>query len=1031
MKSKKNDTGQQPAFFRLRCSRHISWQKSLITTALLLSQLTASAWDGATDAASWTQVKTKVANKKIQLNHLIERTKNAGLSTDYAMVSRVVTERFQTYMQYDRNHSAQLKAAVDGIWWRTKFDSANYHTELPFDEAQDCIDVLNYAIAELQQQLNGNIKLASSPDLSKGTLQLGTTGTFLRNGKPFFASDFTWMPSDEDLMGAFGRMGGMYYSINDVLENGTVKSSATHHNAASLSDQKDNHIAPQQFFIGHGSVPAWMSTAHPEVLDGARNFTKYDTDSPYIRSAMTDLFNGMISQVCAAAGNQPRMHLLANEPDWATRQGGWLADHGVSANTMEKYSKWLVAKYGTIARLNTTYGKSYPDFYAAKNAMTMPIPASLQGGPIWYDWCRFNQCRINDWFSFLKKGVQNNDPNHSPVTIKLIGGTMLNAYHDNGLDMEYLTNLLDVLGSDFKVIPNIGVVNINIKDTEWMDRYAFDWRQQSLVLDFTKSLCPNKAFYDSEWHGLSASNWRHMSMDRDYVRSALWMGATHGISAMQSWVWARKNDGSFENVNSDFVGDVLTQPVALDAYGRTYKELNAHASSVAKLARRGRQFMIYYSEDSAIQDTTYTAQMTTVYEGLKLLNAQVGFTTPSQLGTLSKSSQVLVIPPMHYISNTDMNALKTFKSSGGTVVQINGSKASFRRTEHGVWRNTIGFTPTTSISLGNAETTADRMKAALGGMIASQPVAVTIQTPAKENAYGVIASQYTASGKTTMSLINVSKYNRFVTLKTSSGGKVTVKNALTGKTITANQTMAPCDVLFLQVTAESTATDDLTAISAPSTISAGSQSAVTVHYSAAKTRDLHLNLISRSSWKTIAETVKPIHSGTGSASISLTVPSGATTEQYNWKAWISPTGGDWVSRLDEIAQTVTVTTGNASPTVIFSSPENGARLTKGSDLYVKVTASDSDGSISNIKLYLDNVPVRKESRVPYEWGAGSQNDPSLKNLTEGLHTLKAVATDNNGATSSQSIVVKGTSPATADITMHRQQLSKANRYHQE
>jgi len=96
---------------------------------------------------------------------------------------------------------------------------------------------------------------------------------------------------------------------------------------------------------------------------------------------------------------------------------------------------------------------------------------------------------------------------------------------------------------------------------------------------------------------------------------------------------------------------------------------------------------------------------------------------------------------------------------------------------------------------------------------------------------------------------------------------------------------------------------------------------------------------------------------------------------------------------------------NAEPTVSFTSPANGATVATGSNLHVQVAASDSDGTIANVKLYLNNQFVRQEGAVPYEWGAATQNDPLLQNMAAGTYTLKAVAEDNNGATKEATISI--------------------------
>ena len=96
---------------------------------------------------------------------------------------------------------------------------------------------------------------------------------------------------------------------------------------------------------------------------------------------------------------------------------------------------------------------------------------------------------------------------------------------------------------------------------------------------------------------------------------------------------------------------------------------------------------------------------------------------------------------------------------------------------------------------------------------------------------------------------------------------------------------------------------------------------------------------------------------------------------------------------------------NLNPTVIFSQPTNG--ISVGKDIGVVVNASDSDGTIIKVDLYINNKFVRTDNSTPYEWGTScSASDNDLMNLSNGSYTLKAIAIDNEGGSSTQKITVK-------------------------
>lgn len=379
---------------------------------------------------------------------------------------------------------------------------------------------------------------------------------------------------------------------------------------------------------------------------------------------------------------------------------------------------------------------------------------------------------------------------------------MGNSWRDDGMDMEYLANLMDVTGADLHVIPaNATIMQPNKIDTTWTNHYTLDWREQSMMLDFYKSLYPDKPYYDSEWHGFATGKWRDFSMDRDYVRSALWLGFTHGMNCIQSWVWARENDGNFLNVNSDFIGDILTQPTALDAYGRVMKELNAHATDVTGLVKQDRHFMVYYCGEAAIQNLAYVEELEEVYEALKLLNVRVGFTTPSDISGLSVSSQTVVVPPTTFISDASYVALLAFEQAGGNVVLVNGSTASFLKTELGfAASDNTNLAPYASVDFDVATVMVNDLGDALDPLMLSNAVHVVITDSGAQPAYGILATQTVdpVTGESTLSLINVSKDARTVSLSLSSGYSADYRDLLIGQLVSSIQTMEPYDVLLLK-----------------------------------------------------------------------------------------------------------------------------------------------------------------------------------------------------------------------------------------
>ena len=105
---------------------------------------------------------------------------------------------------------------------------------------------------------------------------------------------------------------------------------------------------------------------------------------------------------------------------------------------------------------------------------------------------------------------------------------------------------------------------------------------------------------------------------------------------------------------------------------------------------------------------------------------------------------------------------------------------------------------------------------------------------------------------------------------------------------------------------------------------------------------------------------------------------------------------------------------NKKPAVQFEQVTN--QLTEGyTDYVINAKASDPDGVIAKVDLYVNNKMIRSEKQAPYQWGSGS-NSGELVGLQPGSYQIKATATDNDGATASDTytLTVKKKSDTTAN-----------------
>jgi hypothetical protein len=105
---------------------------------------------------------------------------------------------------------------------------------------------------------------------------------------------------------------------------------------------------------------------------------------------------------------------------------------------------------------------------------------------------------------------------------------------------------------------------------------------------------------------------------------------------------------------------------------------------------------------------------------------------------------------------------------------------------------------------------------------------------------------------------------------------------------------------------------------------------------------------------------------------------------------------------------VTVNPANALPTVTVTNPVNGVVFSAPATFVVGATASDSDGTVTNVQFLMGTTPITNDTTSPY--GAG------VTNLGAGAYTFFAVASDNTGGKATNSISLSVVTPAAVVLT---------------
>lgn len=92
------------------------------------------------------------------------------------------------------------------------------------------------------------------------------------------------------------------------------------------------------------------------------------------------------------------------------------------------------------------------------------------------------------------------------------------------------------------------------------------------------------------------------------------------------------------------------------------------------------------------------------------------------------------------------------------------------------------------------------------------------------------------------------------------------------------------------------------------------------------------------------------------------------------------------------------------PAVSITSPANGAKFFEGTDILITADASDQDGQITKVSFYRGNILISEDTTFPY---SAVWTNAEISSVD-----LRAVATDDQGLTSSDSVAVEVTPEGT-------------------
>ena len=105
---------------------------------------------------------------------------------------------------------------------------------------------------------------------------------------------------------------------------------------------------------------------------------------------------------------------------------------------------------------------------------------------------------------------------------------------------------------------------------------------------------------------------------------------------------------------------------------------------------------------------------------------------------------------------------------------------------------------------------------------------------------------------------------------------------------------------------------------------------------------------------------------------------------------------------------VVVATANLPPTVAITNPTSGAVFAAPANVTIQASASDSDGTVTNVQFLVDANVVTNRATAPFS--------ALTNNLAAGSYTLSAIASDNDGATATNQVTISVVTPVSVVLS---------------
>ncbi|GGM40042.1 beta-galactosidase [Microbacterium saperdae] len=412
------------------------------------------------------------------------------------------------------------------------------------------------------------------------------------------------------------------------------------------------HAAGIRVNLGTGtaSPPAWLTTAHPEILpmveDGTRRYPggrqAFCPSSAIFRTAALAL----VEQVARRYGEHPAVELWHVSNELGCHNALCYCDESAEA-----FRLWLRERYQDIDALNTAWGTSFWSQTYREWAEILPPRAtlSLRNPGQTLDFHRFSSDQLIDYYRAEAEVIRPLSPR--PITTNFMVTT-----HIENLDYWSWADDMDIVAND-----------------HYLDhRLADPTSELAFNADLTRGLAQGAPWLLME-HSTGAVNWQPLNLpkgDGELLRNSL-THVARGADGICFFQWRASVQGS-EKFHSAMLPHAGTDTAVwreVSALGATLGRLSEVAGSrVEAHAAIVFSWESWWAADADARPShaiAYLDQMHAAYKALHDLGITVDVVRP---GSDLDGYRLVVVPGLHLVRTQDAAVITDWIASGGTAL---------------------------------------------------------------------------------------------------------------------------------------------------------------------------------------------------------------------------------------------------------------------------------------------------------------------------------------------------------------------------